>query len=335
MPQIHETAYPRIKPDLSPRELEETYSLTREELDFVFKSARTTTTRLGLAVLLKIAQRLGYFPTLAEVRPDIVAHIARFVRFGRRPKASDLTALDQNSVRQRQIELVRNRLGITAWSKVDDDWVAHTADRVADARHHTRDIINALLEEFVHHRIELPAFSTVDRMATTAHTRANARILGRIAGELSDDIKARIDALFVRPAVGAETGWQMLRRDPRKPTDVEIRSYLQHIERLRTLADELPAVATSIPRLRDFFSYAQSLNAPEMAELIPEKRYGLAVIYIRGRYYKAMDDAAELYLKRMQKVENAALAMLNQHMLDNAESVDRLVLQLRDVLNAY
>lgn len=335
MPQIHETAYPRIKPDLSPRELEETYSLTREELDFVFKSARTTTTRLGLAVLLKIAQRLGYFPTLAEVRPDIVAHIARFVRFGRRPKASDLTALDQNSVRQRQIELVRNRLGITAWSKVDDDWLALTADRVADARHHTRDIINALLEEFVHHRIELPAFSTVDRMATTAHTRANARILGRIAGELSDDIKARIDALFVRPAVGAETGWQMLRRDPRKPTDVEIRSYLQHIERLRTLADELPAVATSIPRLRDFFSYAQSLNAPEMAELIPEKRYGLAVIYIRGRYYKAMDDAAELYLKRMQKVENAAMAMLNQHMLDNAESVDRLVLQLRDLLNAY
>lgn len=335
MPQIHETAYPRIKPDLSPRELEETYSLTREELDFVFKSARTTTTRLGLAVLLKIAQRLGYFPTLAEVRPDIVAHIARFVRFGRRPKSSDLTALDQNSVRQRQIELVRKRLGITAWSKVDDDWLALTADRVADARHHTRDIINALLEEFVHHRIELPAFSTVDRMATTAHTRANARILGRIAGELSDAIKDRIDALFVRPAVGAETGWQMLRRDPRKPTDVEIRSYLQHIERLRTLADELPAVATSIPRLRDFFSYAQSLNAPEMAELVPEKRYGLAVIYIRGRYYKAMDDAAELYLKRMQKVENAALAMLNQHMLDNAESVDRLVLQLRDLLNAY
>ncbi len=53
MPQIHETAYPRIKPDLSPRELEETYSLTHEELDFVFESARTTTTRLGLAVLLK------------------------------------------------------------------------------------------------------------------------------------------------------------------------------------------------------------------------------------------------------------------------------------------
>jgi len=335
MPQIHETAYPRIKPDLSPRELEETYSLTREEVDFVFKSAREPTTRLGLAVLLKIAQRLGYFPTLAEVRPDIVAHIAKFVRFGRRPKASDLTSLDQSSVRQRQIELVRKRLGITAWSKVDDEWVALTADRVADARHHTRDIINALLEEFVHHRIELPAFSTVDRMATTAHTRANARILGRIAGELPDAIKARIDALFVRPSVGAETGWQMLRRDPRKPTDVEVRSYLQHIERLRTLADELPAVATSIPRLRDFFSYAQSLNAPEMAELVPEKRYGLAVIYIRGRYYKAMDDAAELYLKRMQKVENAALAMLNQHMLDNAESVDRLVLQLRDVLNAY
>lgn len=264
-----------------------------------------------------------------------MAHIAKFVRFGRRPKASDLTSLDQSSVRQRQIELVRKRLGITAWSKVDDEWVALTADRVADARHHTRDIINALLEEFVHHRIELPAFSTVDRMATTAHTRANARILGRIAGELPDAIKARIDALFVRPSVGAETGWQMLRRDPRKPTDVEVRSYLQHIERLRTLADELPAVATSIPRLRDFFSYAQSLNAPEMAELVPEKRYGLAVIYIRGRYYKAMDDAAELYLKRMQKVENAALAMLNQHMLDNAESVDRLVLQLRDVLNAY
>jgi hypothetical protein len=332
MPQIHETAYPRIKPDLSQRELEETYSLTREEVDFVFNSARTAQTRLGLAVLLKLGQRLGYFPKLAEARPDIVAHVAKFIRFGRRPKAADLAGLDQNSIRQRQVDLVRNRLGITAWSKVDKDWVRTTADRVADARHHTRDIVNALLEEFVHHRIELPEFSTVDGLATTAHTRANLRILGGIASALSEETKVRIDGLFTS---GGETGWQMLRRDPRKPTDLEIRSYLQHVERVRSLADELPPVTTSIPRLKDFFRYAQSLNAAEMMELSPDKRYGLAVIYIRGRYKSAMDDAAELFLKRMQKVENAALAMLNQHMIDNAERVDRLVLQLRDLLNAY
>jgi TnpA family transposase len=332
MPHIHETAYPRIKPDLSQRELEETYSLTREEVDFVFNSARTAQTRLGLAVLLKLGQRLGYFPKLAEARPDIVAHVAKFIRFGRRPKAADLAGLDQNSIRQRQVDLVRNRLGITAWSKVDKDWVRATADRVADARHHTRDIVNALLEEFVHHRIELPEFATVDSLATTAHTRANLRILGSIASALPEETKARIDGLF---ASGGEMGWQMLRRDPRKPTDLEIRSYLQHVERVRSLADELPPVSTSIPRLKDFFRYAQSLNAAEMAELSPEKRYGLAVIYIRGRYKSAMDDAAELFLKRMQKVENAALAMLNQHMIDNAERVDRLVLQLRDLLNAY
>src|SRR5262249_15848669 len=62
MTAIHETAYPRLRSNLTEKELRELYTPTLEEMVFVQRVTSSPVTALGVAVLLKTFQRLGYFP---------------------------------------------------------------------------------------------------------------------------------------------------------------------------------------------------------------------------------------------------------------------------------
>lgn len=60
MPTPQETAYPRLKTHLSARDLALSYTPNVDEQAFVQQSARSAVARLGLLILLKTFQRLGY-----------------------------------------------------------------------------------------------------------------------------------------------------------------------------------------------------------------------------------------------------------------------------------
>src|SRR3546814_7422004 len=74
---LHETAYPRLKPDPTAKELQEIYTPTEAERLCVAAIATGPATRLALLLHLKLFQRLGYFTPLAAVPERIVQHIAR------------------------------------------------------------------------------------------------------------------------------------------------------------------------------------------------------------------------------------------------------------------
>ena len=58
MAAIHETAYPRFKPYFSPKELEEVFNLSPDEMAYLNRKTKATNevTRLGFALLLKCYQ---------------------------------------------------------------------------------------------------------------------------------------------------------------------------------------------------------------------------------------------------------------------------------------
>jgi hypothetical protein len=61
MAALHETAYPRIKPSFSPKELKEVFTPTEEELSLLDSKTKKTlpVTRLGFMLALKCYQYLG------------------------------------------------------------------------------------------------------------------------------------------------------------------------------------------------------------------------------------------------------------------------------------
>ena len=62
MTAIHETAYPRIRSNLSEQELQTLYTPTPDDLAFIERTMKSTVAAFGGVVLLKTFQRLGYFP---------------------------------------------------------------------------------------------------------------------------------------------------------------------------------------------------------------------------------------------------------------------------------
>lgn len=65
MATLHETAYPRLKPDPTAKELEEIYTPTAAEIAFAKQLTTQPGPQLAVLIHLKLFQRLGYFTVLA------------------------------------------------------------------------------------------------------------------------------------------------------------------------------------------------------------------------------------------------------------------------------
>jgi hypothetical protein len=102
---IHDTAYPRFRSTITPKELQAVYTPTRDERRLALHATKGPRARLIFLVLLKTVQRLGYFVRLADVPAMIIQHIAR--SSGLRLVLSHLTAYDRSSTRQRHITAIR------------------------------------------------------------------------------------------------------------------------------------------------------------------------------------------------------------------------------------
>ena len=112
MSSIHETAYPRFKPELTQRELEDVYTPNEGESKFIHRKGRTGPARLYLALLLKTVQRLGYFPMLHEVPVPVVSFIGKTIGVGVISARDLLEEEKRHHSRERGIEAVRQYVGI-------------------------------------------------------------------------------------------------------------------------------------------------------------------------------------------------------------------------------
>ena len=334
MTTLHETAYPRLKPDPTAKELQEVYTPTTAELQCVRAIATGPATRLAVLLHLKLFQRLGYFTTLVYVPERIVRHIAQAVGMRRVP-VDRLARYDRSGAKRGHLARLRAFLDVRPLVASGRDWLASVALTAAETKHIVPDIVNVMLEELVHHRYELPAFSTLERIAITAREQVHDAHYQRIATALTPAMRTLIDELLRTPAGSPHSGWQTLNLEPKRPTNKEVRHYLQHIQRLRTLAEQLPPIDVSVPKLKQFRAMARALDASELAELVPDKRYALAAIFIRSQYRKTLDDAADLYIRLIQSLENSAQQKLLAYQIEHSKRADTLIAQLKDVLLAY
>src|SRR3546814_17345653 len=167
MTTLHEPAYPRLKPDPTAKELQETYTPTEAERLGVAAIATGPATRLALLPHLKLFQRLGYFTPLAEVPERIVQHIARSVGMRRVP-TDRLASYDASGSQRKHLVQLRAFLNVGPLDAVGRDWLAPVADTAAQTKPNVPDIVNAVIEVLVHPRYELPAFTPPQRLRIAA-----------------------------------------------------------------------------------------------------------------------------------------------------------------------
>jgi len=333
MTSVHETAYPRLKPDFTEQELLAIYSPTPAELKYVNAQYRQASQRLFLLIQLKLLQRLGYFVTISAVPKAIIEHICSRAQV-RVPSMDAIARYDHAGTRHRHQARLREYVKIKQMDRTAEDWLQDQALQAAQTKQELPDIINVLIEELIQRRYELPGFTYLFRLARASRATVNDRIYKAVAGTLSSDIIARLDNIL-QPAP-ARSIWDSLKREPKQPSVREVTDFLQHIDAMIGLAEGLPNTDDIAATQREqLVLEARALDLAEMRALKPLKRYTLAILLIQIQLQKAMDDVADIFIKTMRSLHNAATERLRQYHLQQSDQVERLIGQFREVLTVF
>src|SRR3569623_332675 len=333
MSSVHETAYPRLKLEFTEQELIAIYTPTPAELKYVASQYRQISQQTYLLIQLKLLQRLGYFVALASVPAAVIEYICSRAQ-ERIPAHAALARYDQSGTRYRHHVRLREYVGIRMLDQAAEKWLQEQALQAAQTKQELPDIINVLIEELIQRRYELPGYTYLFRLARSSRATVNDRIFKAVAGTLPEDVIARLDRLM-------ETGpgrsvWDSLIREPKQPNFREVTDFLQHIDAMIGLAENLPVTEHIAATKREqLVLEARALDLAEMRALKPLKRYTLAVLLIQTQLQKAMDDVAEIFIKTIRNLHNVAEERLRQYHLQQAEQVERLIGQFREVLTVF
>lgn len=324
MTALHETAYPRLRSQLNAAQLREHYTPTADELAFVRRQTASRPARFGLLVLLKTFQRLGYFPLLSALPERLVAHLA--ATLGIREVESARQRYEASRLRWQQMACVRRYLGVRAYrdgghavlmSALLD--AAHRQDRIAD-------LINCGIEALIQARHELPAFGTLVRAAHAARTRVNRDYYQQIYAALGETQRTALVALLVRAPEAAESPWQRLKREPRRPTTGHLREFIGHMRELQALNGGAPAL-DGVPeaKLQRFVDEASALDSHRLHELQAAKRATLIAAFVRARTAQALDDLAEMLIRQIGKLHQRAREALLDYQQHQQARVEALI----------
>src|SRR6201997_1915903 len=334
MPSVSDTAYPRLKINPSAKELNELYTPTVYELAFARERARQPLQRAGLLLLLKTFQRLGYFAACAEIPAPIIRHVFRCAALT--DLSEQLQAYDASTARDRHTTLIREFLGVTAYGPAAREVVVETCLQAARTRDDLPDLINMAIEELIRQRFELPAFSTLLRIARTTRNTVNRRYQLRVCELLDADARQSLLAILSRSAGESRSLWDQVKREPKRSTVPQFKDFLDHLHWLQQQNVAASAFA-EIPeaKIRQFAAEARSLDLASLHDMPERKRLTLAGALILKQVARALDDVADMFIRQVKKMHHKAEEALMQYQMAHADRTDALIAVLRDITLAY
>jgi Domain of unknown function (DUF4158) len=271
MPTLHETAYPRINSTLTDNDLQTVYTPTPEDVAFAERVTRLPAMKVGLLALLKTFQRLGYFLPFAQMPRRILTHIS--AGLGLVSLLTDTDTYNTPSTLYRHQSVIRDYLSVAVYGPAACRAALTAGMDAAQTKEDLADIINVRIEALVHHRCELPAFSTLERIAFTARRFVNQRYQHTIAERLGIAMRTRLDTLLLRPSDAQQSLWDRAKREPKSPTVQHMQEFLAHLQWLRTW-DIPSAIFAELPagKRHQWAAEAQALPAYERRRLRWRKR---------------------------------------------------------------
>ncbi|MBI4289503.1 MAG: Tn3 family transposase, partial [Chloroflexi bacterium] len=334
MPTMQETAYPRLKSQLSPQDLAAIYTPTPDELALAERATRGAGAYLGFLLLLKTFQRLGYFVPTHSLPPALVDHLAQLTQTT--AVRGELADYDRSRTRIRHRNLIRQTLQVQSYSKEARHAMLVAMREAARTKEELADLINVGLEELVRQKYELPAFDTLVRGARHVRSVLYHHFYQQVDTRLSPEEKARLQTLFDPEPSSHFTPWNQLKQEPGRPTLTQLKVWLDRHAwlasyRLGSAAlEDLPEAKS-----QHFAAEARTLDAARMLEMEPRKRRTLAVSLLQVQSARLLDDLAEMLIKRLSALHTRGREALAAYQLRHQQRTDELIATLRDVVAVY
>jgi TnpA family transposase len=309
MTAIDRTAYPRPGPRLTREELSARYALTETDLAFIRMSARGEAGRVMLATLLKARQNLGRFPPLDEVHTDTVTYMASQLGL---TTSIRLDEVDTTKSFYRYQTAVRKHLSVAPYGDAAEELVTKTTLETAETMSDPADLINRAVEALQAASMDLPAFSTLDRLVNRLRAEVHAQIYNRVAARVTAEHVAVLDALLVRPTNSTTTEFNRLKLTPGPATPTTILLWIERLDWLTGLLDPDPLLeGIAHTKLRQFAAEAAALDVGDVRDISqPGKRHTLLLALLRQARMRCRDELVEMLLRRVRKTQVLAKEQL-------------------------
>jgi TnpA family transposase len=331
MASIERTAYPRFKRNPLAKELDALYTPKEDELHFANTMSRKEPTRFCILLLLKAFQRLGYFPDVEIIPSDIVQHIRTTSGISSEvsPVYSDLKTL------YRHHQAIRQHLGVAAWNDDGLRVASEAMTTAAEVMDNPADLINVAIEELVRQRIELPAFSTLDRHSRRIRTLVNSRIFETVLKRLSLSEREELDTLLeVGTNPQKKSLFFAIKQLPKRSSLMHLQDLLDHIVNLSdTVGSDQHLQDIPYAKIKHFAAEAKALDAAEIKKFSPPKRYVLILSMIHRARIQARDDLANMFIKRISQIHRRGKDELERLRIKFRQKTEHLVATLADVID--
>ncbi|WP_037462684.1 DUF4158 domain-containing protein, partial [Sinorhizobium fredii] len=333
MTAIDRTAYPRSGERLTREELERRYGLSEADLVFIRGKARGASGRLTLAALLKARQDLGFFPAPDDLHSETIAHLAAQLGLVDPPICVVEDAGEKTLYRYRTA--VRAFLDVVTYDERGEDLLTGAITEAASTMSDPADLINLAIEVLGKASIDLPAFSTLDRLANHLRTKVHTTIYTRTAERLGDEDVALLDDLLVVAPGAVTTGFNRLKHAPGPARPETIKHWTERLGWLTGMLDPDPLLnEIAHTKRRQFAAEARSMEVSDLLDIRrPGKRHTLLLCLLQQARAQCRDELIEMLLRRVRKTQNAAKEKLKSLQDEHREIEEKLITVLGQVLD--
>jgi len=300
---IERTAYPQLRYDLTAVEIAQAYTPTKTELAFIKEHTRQAVPRISLLLSLKCVQHLGYFPKLNNV-PVAIRH---FICDALQLPRLLFPIVETKMPRHRSQQKIRRFLHLKSYTEDGIPLIKVAITKAAQTMSDPADLINVAIEQLYNARVELPAYSTLDRYVNHLRTRTHEQLYARILAQLTPQQCTQLDALLRVPLKEHRSPFNRLQETPGSATLANVRLWEQRFDWLNTLLDaELFLEGLAHIKIKQFASEAQQLELGDMRRTQEGKRYLLLLCLLYTSRTAAYDELSTMFLQRLRAIHRNA-----------------------------
>jgi hypothetical protein len=297
MASIERTAYPRLHSRLNEEERNTRYKLKGAEQDFVRDNARGSEQRLTLALMLKTFRHLGYFPELSEIPDQLRGFVCQQMEFP--PDTPLLDGAQRKATLSRYRQSIRERLGSTVYGEGGAKRLQCVIETAAQTMSDPADLINVAVEDLVKVNIELPAFSTLDRLVAKVRTQVHKALYAQVTSTLTPAQEGVLESLLVVPPGKLTTPFTRLKQTPGPPTLKRIALWIDHLTEMDAILDPRPFLEdVSYTKVRQFAAEASALSISDIRDVLNRRRRHTLLLSLLDQAQSiTRDELVEMFLR--------------------------------------
>jgi TnpA family transposase len=329
---IERTAYPRFKRHYTPKELSEIYTPTKLEIAFALKVTTGEKNYFNLLVLLKVFQRLGYFPQIADIPLAVIDQIRTSLHL----QEDRSFSYQYPPTLSRHKKIIRSYIQVIPFNQKGKDLITEIITESALRMDNPADLINVAIEELVKERYELPGFNTLDRLVNHLRKEVNQKIFSQVISQLNPEYIQRLKDLLNNYASVERSPYNDLKKLPQKSTRNHLNDLTVHLTWLETMGEIAPYLqGLTRAKIKHFTSEAKALSASEMKDITLTKQLTLLLCLIYSAQVQTRDYLVEMFLKQIKKIHNRAIEELDSLRKKQQITTEKLVSVLTEVLVVF